>query len=148
MKIVFTLLIAGFGAVLFAAAVPLKPGQYEIVSEFSGSSGEARIPIPKVLHCYTAQELEDMPKTAGRRKDSQDCKVVSSKTTGTTLTYTTACESKDGSRSTINGETTFMSPESYRTVVTFTDSSGRETNPLFNGRTMTITGKRIGDCSK
>jgi hypothetical protein len=104
------------------------PLEYEI--EFS-MPGDPR--VRKDLRCYTAQELEELPKLLAGGGEKDGCKVTT-KVTGPTMTFTTVC-SVAGSTVTTSGEMTFTSRESYRVVM---KDPGRPT----------ITGKRIGACPK
>ena len=147
MRIVSVLIAAALAPVLLAQAPPLKPGQYEIVSEFSMPGRPGGVPGQKILHCYTAQELQDMANALANRDPKQSCKVQDSKMSGSTLTFTTVCTNPDGRQLTTSGEMTFTSQESYHGVVRMT-STGRAANPALGGMTITMTGKRIGDCTK
>jgi len=148
MKNVLILSVAALAPTLFAAAPTLKPGQYEVVSEFAPPGQAARMPGQKMLHCYTAKEVEDLAKVVAGRNPNENCKVLSSKVTGSTLTFTTECAQTDGSALTMSGEATFTSQESYRAVVNMKGSGGRGPNPFANGMTINITATRIGECAK
>jgi len=138
-------------AVLFAVAlVPvlsaqtptLRPGQYELVSEFSMPGRPAGLPGRKDLHCYTAQELQDLGNSVAKTNASQNCKVLDSKTVGPKMTFTTECANANGNRMTSSGEVNVLSQDSYRVVV----NMKTPTSP--DGTTITINAKRIGDCTK
>jgi hypothetical protein len=146
---IFLVFAAAFAPTLFAAAPTLKPGQYEIVAEFSVPGQPARMPPQKMQHCYTSKDVEDVAKlVAEQRAAEKNCKVVSSKVAGATLTFTTECANSDGTL-TIAGEVTFMSPESFRSVVNMKQSGARDAvAAMFNGATITSTAKRIGECAK
>jgi len=135
-------------ASLLAQSPTLKPGQYEVVSEISIAGRQGGLPPRKDLHCYTAQDVQDLANLVAKRDVKQNCKTLNSKVTGSTLTFTTECTNADGSRLTSSGEVNFPSPESYRAVVNMKQSSGRSANPILNGSNITITAKRIGDCTK
>src|ERR1700730_2978676 len=120
--------LCGHAPTLIAQMPTLLPGQYEI--EFS-MPGDPR--VRKDLHCYTAQELEALPKLLAGGDEKDGCKVTT-KVTGPTMTFTTVC-AVAGSTVTTSGEMTFTSRESYRVVM---KDPGRPT----------ITGKRIGECPK
>jgi hypothetical protein len=123
------LFLCGHAPTLIAQMPTLLPGQYEI--EFS-MPGDPR--VRKDVHCYTAQELEALPKLlAGGGDDGNGCKMTT-KVTGPTMTFTTVC-AVAGSTVTTSGEMTFTSRESYRVVM---KDPGHPT----------ITGKRIGACPK
>jgi hypothetical protein len=144
-------------ALLFTVVIPLsvaaqtptlKPGRYEVVSEISLAGRGEKLPPRKDLHCYTSQELADLPKIIAGRASSPNCKVLSSKIVESTLTYTTECATGGEGRVISSGEVQFTSSESYHAVVTMKQSAGRAANPMLGGSTLTITAKRVGDCEK
>ena len=142
MRIVAVLLTAALVPAVSAQTPTLRPGQYELVSEFSMAGRTGGLPARKEQHCFTAQELQDLAASVAKGNAKQNCKVLDSKTLGSTQTFTTECENPDGTRLTSSGEVTFTSPDSYRVVVTMK----RPTSP--DGTTITISAKRIGDCAK
>ena len=150
MKTMSVMFAAALAPTMFAAAPTLKPGQYEIVTEFSVAGQPARMPPRKMQHCYTPKDVEDVAQlAAGQRAAEKNCKVLSSKVAGATVTFTTECANTDGSTLTIAGELTFISPESFRSVVNMKQSGAKdEVAAMFNGTTMTSTAKRIGECGK
>jgi len=144
MRIVSVLFAAALVSTLSAQAPTLKPGQYELVSQFSMAGRSGGLPARKDLHCYTAQELQDLAASVAKINAEQNCKLLNSKTVGSTMTFATECVNPDGRRLTSSGEMTFMSPDSYHVVVTMKS----EANPALDGTTMDLTAKRIGDCTK
>jgi len=143
MRILSILLTAAVVVPAVSAQTPtLRPGQYELVSEFSMAGRTGELPARKDQHCYTAQELQELARSVAKSNAKQNCKVLNSKTTGSTTTFTTECVSPDGSRLTSSGEVSVTSQDSYRVVVTMR----RPTNP--GGTTITINARRIGDCAK
>jgi len=144
MRIASVLFAAALVPVLSAQAPTLKPGQYELVSEFSMAGRPGGLPARKDLHCYTARELQDLAASVAKSNAKQNCNVLNSKTAGSTMTFTTECVNPDGSRLTSSGEVSFTSQDSYHVVVKMSS----EANPALNGTTIKITAKRIGDCTK
>ena len=129
------LFLCGHALTLIAQmpTLTLLPGQYEI--EFSAPGGPPDR-VRKDLHCYTAQELEELPKLLAGGGEKDGCKVTT-KVTGPTMTFTSEC-AVAGRTVTTSGEMTFTSRESYRVVM----------NDPRDPRRLTITGKRIGSCPK
>jgi len=148
MKIVSLLFAAALAPALFAAAPTLKPGQYEVVAEMSMTGPPVRMPAQKLLHCYTPQELEDLAATIAGRSATEKCKVLSSKLTGSTLTFATACAYADGSTLTTSGEVTFTSQESYRAVVNLKQRGERAMDSILDVSTSVSTPKRIVEYAK
>jgi hypothetical protein len=105
-----------------------------------------KMPPRRDVHCYTPEELQNLGTSMGHDK-AQNCKVVSSKTTGSTLAFTTECPDAEG-KSIIAGTVTHTSPESYHAVVSLKSTSSRADDPFGQGMSLDITGKRIGDCTK
>jgi hypothetical protein len=122
------LFLCGHAPTLIAQMPTLLPGQYEI--EIS-APGDPR--VRKDLHCYTAQELEELPKLLAGGGEKDGCKVTT-RVTGPTMTFTSVC-AVAGRTVTTSGEMTFTSRESYRVVM-------KDPEPAI------ITGKRIGACPK
>jgi len=149
-------LISGLAAAMVAAATlssllraqtpPLRPGQYELKTEMSVAGQPVKMPPRRDVHCYTAEELQNLGTSVGHDK-AQNCKVVSSKTTGPTLAFTTECPDPDG-KSIITGTVTHTSPETYHATVSLKSTSSRADDPFGQGMSLDITGKRIGDCTK
>jgi hypothetical protein len=149
-------LIAGLAAATVAAATlssllraqtpPLRPGQYELKTVMSVAGQPGNMPARRDVHCYTAEELENLGRSMGHDK-AQNCKVVSSKAAGSALAFTTECPDPEG-KSIITGTVTHTSPESYHAAVTLKSTASRADDPFGQGMSLDITGKRIGDCAK
>ena len=146
MRIVSVLFASMLTVTLLAQAPTLKPGQYDLVSQFSMPGRPGGVPAQKIGHCYTAQELRDLGNSLANKDPKQKCKVLDSKVAGSTLTYTTECVDPDGSKQTLSGQVNFTSQESFHAVVNMKSSAGD--SPFGNGVTLTIDGKRTGDCAK
>jgi hypothetical protein len=138
----FSLFVFACVPTLLAQTPTLTPGQYEV--EMSTSGGPAGRPPRKDTHCYTPEELKELPKLfAGGGQAANGCK-VDSKTTGKTLSFTTVC----ASGTTASGEVTFLSNESYKVVMTMKPGRRRAGAPDGPEPTMTITAHRVGACPK
>ena len=138
---------AGLAATAFAQTPPLKPGQYELSSQLSLAGRADKTPMQKLLHCYTPQDVANIATTLSGRSANQDCKLLSSKMVGSTLTYTSECSLGEEGRLLASGEVQFTSPDSYHAVVTMKQASGRG-NAIVGGSTITTNAKRVGDCTK
>lgn len=147
-RTVSILLAVALVPTLGAQVTKLKPGQYELVSEIALPGRSTPLPGRKDTHCYSAKDIEDLAKALSGESKSQTCKVLSTKTTGTVLGYTTECTHPDGTVVNSSIELEITSAESFHAVVRMKDTSGRSASPLFLNSTITMTGKRIGDCSK
>jgi hypothetical protein len=137
---------ATLSSLLCAQTPALLPGQYELKTVMSVAGHPGNMPARRDVHCYTAEELGNLGRSMGHDK-AQNCKVVTSKTTGSALAFTTECPANDG-KSIITGTVTHLSPESYHAVVSMKSTSSRADDPFGQGMSLDITGKRIGDCGK
>jgi len=148
MKIAIALFTASLIAALAAQAPRIKPGQYEVVSQFAMPGGrQTGAPPRKDLKCYTEKDVQTIERIIAQRDTAQgNCHVVSSKVTGSTLTFTTECASPDGRGGmTMNGKVDFLTSESYHAVVDM-KMGGERGESGFGGTTITMNAKRIGDC--
>ncbi len=128
------------GFILAAIALPaaagaddvlrLKPGLYEITSDFAGKSGKRR-------HCMTPEEVSrDIKDTMTRinKAMSKDCQLLSFKQESRTA-FSGAWQCK---AMTIGGKLTVESDTAYRMTVNL-DQGGQK-------MTTTEAGRRIGNC--
>src|SRR5262249_33430938 len=128
---VFLFFIIASAPTLLAQMPTLTPGNYEV--EMSVAGGPAGRPPRKDTHCYTPEELKELPKLiAGGGDSANGCK-VDSKTIGKTLSFTTVC----ASGTTSSGEMTFLSSESYKVVMTMKPGRRRAGAPDGPEPTMT-----------
>jgi uncharacterized protein DUF3617 len=146
MRIVSVLFASTLTVTLLAQVPTLKPGQYDLVSQFAMPGRPGGMPAQKMGHCYTPQELRDLGNSLVNRDPKQKCKVQDSKVAGSTLTYTTECLDPDGSKQTLSGQVNFTSQESFHAVVNMKSSA--KGTPFADGVTITIDGKRTGDCAQ
>ena len=147
-----TALVFGFVGVVaslsaLAQTPNLRPGRYETTSEISMPGSPAKMPPRKDEACITAEDVKDLSRTLAKNSPMQKCTVSNSKVTGTALVFTKECANADGLKMQYTGDVTFTS-DAYHAVVHMRDSSGRATNPMLKGSTITVTAKRIGDCTK
>jgi hypothetical protein len=116
----------------------MQEGQWEI-------SGEMKLegmpfPMPampiKYSQCLTKKDL--VPQ---EREKNQECKLVSSRTEGNTVSWVMQCKDKNGTTDS-TGKITYKGSTFNGTMNTVTtDSSGAKTTAK-----MQMAGKRIGDC--
>ena len=142
-----TVAAATLSSLVRAQTPTLRPGQYELKTEMSIAGQPQKMPPRRDVHCYTADELQQLGNSIGH-DPKQTCKVISSKATASAFTFTTDCRGPDGATSTIAGTITYTSTESFHSVVNLKDTSGRGDDVFAQGVSMDITGKRMGDCAK
>jgi len=138
-------------SLLFAQTPVLRPGQYEMKSEWVTALGPGRMPTQSNVYCYSAADIQNLGKNSvsglSKGKVATQCKDLDPKQTGSTVTFASECLDSSGSTIRTTAAITYLSPESYHAVVTMKDTSGKAANPLASA-TLDITGKRIGDCTK
>ena len=151
MRTTFALSLAGAIAMslaAFAQTPNLRPGKYETTSAISLPGSPTKMPRRTDEACLTADDVKDLSKRLVRNDQKGNCTLSNSKVTGTALAFTMECTVSDGLKMLYTGDVTFPSSESYHAVVTMKDTSGRATNPMMRGSTITTTAKRIGECTK
>jgi hypothetical protein len=131
-----------------AQSASLKPGQYETVTEVSMPGRASQAPPRKKTECLAARDLKELTNTIVKDREGQQCTLSDYAVTGTTLKFTKTCMAGSAAELTSTVEVVFTSAESYRAVVNVKGTSGRAANPLFKDSTITVTGKRIGECTK
>jgi hypothetical protein len=145
------LLVLGGSAIvsltLHAQAANMRPGQYEMTSEMAMAGRAMKMPARKEVQCITAEDLKDWSRKLVQNGQGTTCKLVEYKPAGATLTFTRVCTTAAGGQTTYRGNVTFTPPDTYRAVVSMKDDSGRSTNPLMQGSTITTTAKRVGACT-
>jgi Tfp pilus assembly protein FimT len=148
-----TVVVAALAGLASGVALPaqtpiLRPGQYERTTELT-MTGRGKLPPRKTTDCVSADDVNDFSRKLRTRERSEQCTTSNHKQTDTSVSYTQECTTPDGNRVTFNATVTFTA-ESYQAVVTTSSTGGQAAavSPLFAGSTMTITGKRIGDCAK
>lgn len=140
---------AGVMNVLAADLPRLRPGLYErtTATTIPGRPGEpAR---ETTTQCIIAADIKDFWKAMHSRTLEPDCGVSDYKQSPTKVRYTRICI-VGGARMTSKETITFPTPETFRAVVETTRTGGRSSDQIamLDGSTITVTARRIGDCSK
>ena len=145
---VFALLIAVTAALSLTlqAQEGMRPGKYEDTREISMPGRAAKAPPRTTLKCVTAEELKDVG-TFFKNKGAEGCKVLDRTATATRVTVTSECPNQAGTM-TVKTDITFAPPDAYHAVLTMTPSAGGASNPMYQGSIVTVTGHRVGDCTK
>ncbi len=137
---VISLFIFGFAASVFAAP-NMQDGMWEITMqvEMEGMPKmKGGIPPMKHTQCLTQKEMVPQQK-----QKNDECKMVSQKIDGNTVTWVAKCKHKDGMTSDSTGKITY-SGSKFDGVMDVTMS-----DPKRGGTTKVMqkmSGKRIGDC--
>jgi hypothetical protein len=147
---VSAIFLAGAGMTVLAADAPrLRPGQYERTIAAT-IPGRPAAPPRKTTQCITADDVKNFSKAMNTRSDQQGCAINDYKQSATDVSYTQTCAVPDGSRLTSTVIITFPTEETFRAVVETSSTGGTLSDkyPMLQHSTITMTAKRIGDCSK
>ena len=125
----------------------LRPGQYEMVSQIAMKDRPTKLPPRRDVVCITVEDLKDITTKLVQNNGASGCKLTEKTPTSGGLRFTRECSKTAGITTTQTGELTFTSGESYHEVVTFSTKGGPAGGP-FGDSTITIDGKRIGDCTR
>jgi uncharacterized protein DUF3617 len=131
----------------FAQAVNLRPGQYEMVSQIVMKDRPTKLPPRKDVVCITTEDLRDITTKLVQNNGASGCTLTEKTPTSGGLKFTRECSKTAGVTITQVGDLTFTSLESYHEVVKMSTKGGPPAGP-FGDSTITIDGKRIGDCTK
>ena len=131
----------------FAQAVNLRPGQYEMVSQIAMKDRPTKMPPRRDVLCVTADDLKDITTKLVQNNGASGCKITDKKVTGTGWKITRECSKAAGVTTTQDVDLTLTSSESYHEIVKFNANGAPGASP-FGDSTITIDGKRIGDCAK
>jgi hypothetical protein len=134
---------------LFAELPRLRPGKYEVQTQLA-MPGRASAPPRAKEQCIGPEDLKDLSRKLSTMPQKPNCAVSDYKQSAGAVRFTQICNVPDASFiSKVN--LTFPSDESFRGVVELSSTWGPdapEVPPMYRGSTITITAKRIGDCTK
>jgi hypothetical protein len=133
-----TLAVLSAGAMVVFAQTPMRPGRWEVTMQMQMPQAPVQMPEMKTTQCITPEQLKDpvnaVPQTGANA--NQDCKVSDYKVTGTTVTWQLACTKPQAMTST--GEMIFDG-DTYAGTMKMKTAQG--------DMSMTLAGKRLGDCT-
>jgi hypothetical protein len=119
----------------------IKDGLWEITTkvEMQGAPVPFAIPEQKITQCITKKDA--VPQKA---ETNQECKMISSKVDGDTVTWVMECNAQEGTKTHSEGRVTYKG-EAFDGVTNVTVTPpGQETMKM----TQTMSGRRIGDCKQ
>jgi hypothetical protein len=119
----------------------IKDGLWEITMkvEMKGTPVAVNIPEQKITQCITKKDA--IPQKA---ETTQECKMVSAKIDGDTVTWVMECNAQEGTKTQSEGKVTYKGDTfDGLTNVTVTPP-GQNTMKM----TQTMSGRRIGDCKQ
>ena len=143
--------LAAASSATATAQIQLRSGEYQVTVEMklAGVSREDQQALSGIVNqtnlsreCKTAEQVgnaKTIARALAEEGEEFNCTMSDLKTTGDRMTFTSTCV-EDGQRTTSNTENTF-GPDSYATLATMKDSSGRTS-------TIKQMAKRIGECKK
>ncbi len=121
----------------FAFAEPnMQEGKWEITMKMDMQGMPMAMPPMKHTQCLTKKDM--VPQ---KQEKNRDCKIISSKISGDTLTWVMQCSDKNGTHES-NGRITYKG-NSFDGVINMTITEPKHGKSKI---TQHISGKRIGDC--
>ncbi len=136
------LVCAALMAVLWVAPAYAGPnimdGKWEITSKVEMKGMPMEMPAVKTTMC-----LDNKNAVPQKPERNQDCKMISNKIEGNTVTWVMQCRDKNGDTIDSSGRITYKGTSFDGNVET--DMSGRRGKQHISQK---MTGKRIGDCTK
>ncbi|HBA54849.1 MAG TPA: hypothetical protein DCZ04_10485 [Syntrophorhabdus aromaticivorans] len=119
----------------------LKDGLWEITTrvEMQGMPIPFAMPEQKITQCITKKDA--VPQKAEK---NQDCKMVSTKISGDTVTWTMECRTQDGVKTDSRGTATYKGDTFDGTTNVIVTPPGQNTITM----TQSMTGRRIGECKE
>ncbi|MGZ9197284.1 MAG: DUF3617 domain-containing protein, partial [Candidatus Deferrimicrobiaceae bacterium] len=148
--VLFAVVLIYTGGTAHSAAVDLKDGEWEVISETSMTMGTMSMPstTSKVTHCLTRDD------TIPASEKQKDCKVVDQKVVGNTVSWRVVCKDGEG-----EGEITYRGTTYNGTFRMKMAEGGEATKKRTSrkktaedGETMTmnvkLSGKHLGPCPK
>ncbi len=139
---VIVLVIVCVGWVMGCSKGPnLKDGLWEITTkvEMQGMPIPFVIPEQKITQCITRKDA--VPQKAEK---NQDCRMVSSKVSGDSVTWTMECRTPDGVKTDSQGTVTYKGDTFDGTTSVTVTPPGQSTMKM----TQVMTGRRIGECKE
>jgi hypothetical protein len=123
----------------FVFAEPnMKEGQWEISGEMKLEGMPVSMPAMPIKYTQCLTKKDIVPQ---KKEKDQDCKMISNKISGNTVTWVMQCKDKNGMTES-RGTVTYKGNSFDSTIRNVTtDSSGEKAVS-----TIRMTGKRTGDC--
>lgn len=141
LAVLFVVLLCAAGA---SAEPNMQEGKWEMTVKMD-MSGMPNMPITipptTFTQCLTKKDL--VPQKAEK---NTDCKMISNKIEGNTVTWVVQCNHKDGSVTDSDGKITYKGA-SFDGVINMTMKGGKRGGGP-GKMSNKISGKRIGDCAK
>ncbi|MDA8079784.1 MAG: DUF3617 family protein [Nitrospiraceae bacterium] len=131
-----------FGLAAFAFAEPnMQDGKWEITMQMEMEGmPQMKGGIPPMKHTQCLTQKEMVPQ---QKEKNDDCKMISQKIEGNTVTWVAKCKHKDGMTSESTGKITYSGSKFDGVMnVTMNDPKRGGTTKVMQK----MSGKRIGDC--
>ena len=136
-----TLLAALVIALLFVslsfAEPDMRDGLWEITVKTDMPGMPMQMPAMTHTQCITKKDL--IPQ---KPEKNQDCKIINSKTSGNTVSWTIQCRDKDGTTTESSGKVTYKKDKFDGTIDMTVNQPGQGKMKM----TQHMSGKRIGEC--
>lgn len=136
---IFVILVAvSFLYPLLSFAEPdMREGLWEITVKMDMPGMPMQMPAMTHTQCITKKDL--IPQ---KPEKNQDCKTISSKTSGNTVSWTIQCRDKDGTTAESSGKVTYKG-DKFDGII---DMTVKQPGQGKMKMTQRISGKRIGEC--
>lgn len=136
---IFVILVAvSFLCPLLSFAEPdMREGLWEITVKMDMPGMPIQMPAMTHTQCITKKNL--IPQEPEK---NQDCKTISSKTSGNTVSWTIQCRDKDGTTAESSGKVTYKGDKFDGIIDMTVNQPGQGKMKM----TQRISGKRIGEC--
>ncbi len=136
---IFVILIAiSFLSPSLSFAEPdMREGLWEITAKIDMPGMPMQMPAMTHTQCITKKDI--IPQ---KPEKNQDCKTISSKTSGNTVSWVIHCRDKNGTTAESSGKVTYKGDKFDGMVDMTFNQSGRDKMKM----THRMSGKRIGEC--
>ena len=132
------LIIASLVFASFSFAQPdMREGLWEITVKMDMPDMPMQMPAMTHTQCITKKDL--IPQ---KPEKNQDCKTISSKTSGNTVSWVIQCRDKDGTVAESSGKVTYKGDKFDGTIDMIVNQPGQGKMKM----TQRMSGKRIGEC--
>ena len=119
------------------AELDMRDGLWEITVKMDMPGMPMQMPPMTHTQCITKKDI--IPQ---KPEKNQDCKIINSKTSGNTVSWTIQCRDKDGTTAESSGKVTYKKDKFDGTIYMTVNQPGQGKMKM----TQHMSGKRIGEC--
>jgi len=137
-RVILTIVAGCFLCASLSFAEPdMREGKWEITTKTDMPGMPMQMPPMTYTHCITKKDV--IPQ---KPEKNEDCKIVSSKTSGNTVSWVMQCRDKDGTTVEYSGKVTYKGDRFDGTVEMTLNQPGEVKMKMIQH----MSGKRIGEC--